>query len=154
MCDRFPAWLKDAAIQNDPILPWSPVPSHCCKRDLGTGLAPTGYKLMRRVSQKQKGSALDLLNKRNRNFNGKRGIKKNVQRSYICSVMAGHHCCSARAFAVNPLRLPARPSGLRGLTAQRGQARGLPCPSMQNRARVSLLKRKERRKNVDREKTS
>jgi hypothetical protein len=98
-------------------------PSHCCKRDLGTGLAPTGYKLMRRVSQKQKGSALDLLNKRNGNFNGKRGIKKNVQRSYICSVMAGHHCCSARAFAVNPSRLPARPSGLRGLTAQRGQAR-------------------------------
>ena len=78
MCDRYSAWLKDAAIQNGPILPWSPVPSHCCKRDLGTGLAPTGYKLMRRVSQKQKGSALDLLNKRNRNFNGKRGIKKNV----------------------------------------------------------------------------
>ena len=123
MCDRYSVWLKDAAIQNGPILPWSPVPSHCCKRDLGTGLAPTGYKLMRRVSQKQKGSALDLLNKRNGNFNGKRGIKKNVQRSYICSVMAGHHCCSARAFAVNPSRLPARPSGLRGLTAQRGQAR-------------------------------
>jgi hypothetical protein len=78
MCDRYSAWLKDAAIQNGPILPWSPVPSHCCKRDLGTGLAPTGYKLMRRVSQKQKGSALDLLNKRNRNFNGKRGIKKNA----------------------------------------------------------------------------
>src|SRR5246127_5248602 len=58
---------------------------------------------------------------------GKEGIKKNVQRSYICSVMAGHHFCSARAFAVNPSRLPARPSGLRGLTAQRGQAKGLPC---------------------------
>src|ERR1700746_1912555 len=76
MCDRYSAWLKDAAIQNGPILPWSPVPSHCCKRDLGTGLAPTGYKLMRRVSQKQKGSALDLLNKRNGNFNGKRGDQK------------------------------------------------------------------------------
>src|ERR1700745_2131107 len=105
MCDRYSAWLKDAAIQNGPILPWSPVPSHCCKRDLGTGLASTGYKLMRRVSQKQKGSALDLLN------------------SYICSVMAGRHCCPARPFAVTPSRLPARPSGLRGLTAQRGQAR-------------------------------
>src|ERR1700739_687342 len=35
---------------------------------------------------------------------GKRGdIKKNVQRSYICSVLAGHLCCSARAFAVQPL---------------------------------------------------
>lgn len=76
MCDRYSAWLKDAAIQNGPILPWSPVPSHCCKRDLGTGLAPTGYKLMRRVSQKRKGSALDLLNKRNGNFNGKRGDQK------------------------------------------------------------------------------
>src|ERR1700746_2598220 len=40
------------------------------------GAAPTGYKLMRRVSQKQKGSALDLLNKRNGNFNGKRGDQK------------------------------------------------------------------------------
>src|ERR1700755_1023287 len=58
---------------------------------------------------------------------GKEGIKKNVQRSYICSVMAGHHCCSGRAFAVHPSRLPARPSGLRGVTAQRGQAKGLPC---------------------------
>src|SRR6516225_6630652 len=29
--------------------------------------------------------------------------------------MAGHHCCSARAFAVNPSRLPARPSGLPGV---------------------------------------
>jgi hypothetical protein len=70
------AWLKDAAVQNGPILPWSPVPSHCCKRDLRTGLAPTGYKLMRRVSQKQKGSALDLLNKPYRNFKGKRGSKR------------------------------------------------------------------------------
>jgi len=41
--------------------------------------------------------------------------------------MAGHDCSSARAFAVNPSRLPARPSGLRGLTAQRGQAEEPPC---------------------------
>jgi hypothetical protein len=33
-------------------------------------------------------------------------------RVYICGVMArGHHCGLARAFAVNPSRLPARPSG-------------------------------------------
>src|ERR1700759_1597304 len=82
------AWLKDAAVQNGPILPWSPVPSHCCKRDLGTGLAPTGYKLMRRVSQKQKGSALDRLNKPYRKLQREKRIKKNTQRSYICSVMA------------------------------------------------------------------
>jgi hypothetical protein len=33
------------------------------------------------------------------------------------------HYRSARAFAVNPARLKARPCGPRGLTAQRGQAR-------------------------------
>src|SRR6516164_8089541 len=55
--------------------------------------------------------------------------------------MAGHHCGSARAFAVNPSRLPAQPSGLRGLTAQRGQARRSAVPSMQNCARASLLTR-------------
>src|SRR5215470_94957 len=32
-----------------------------------------------------------------------------------------------RALAINPARLKARPFGLRGLTAQRGQARGLSC---------------------------
>jgi hypothetical protein len=39
------------------------------------------------------------------------------------------HYCSARAFAVNPARLKRRApwAGLRGLTAQRGQARGLSC---------------------------
>src|ERR1700758_4631343 len=58
---------------------------------------------------------------------GKEGIKKNVQRSYICSVMAGNHFWAERVFAGHPSRLPARPSGLRGLTAQRGQAKGLPC---------------------------
>src|SRR6516162_1318186 len=33
------------------------------------------------------------------------------------------HYCSVRAFAVNPARRRPRPYGLRGLTAQRGQAR-------------------------------
>src|ERR1700757_2603812 len=127
MCDRYSAWLKDAAIQNGPILPWSPVPSHCCKRDLGTGLASTGYKLMRRVSQKQKGSALDLLNKRNRNFNRKRGIKKNVQRSYICSVMAGRQLLGTRF-----RRQPLAPSGatlrVPGVDrSARPSKEGLPC---------------------------
>src|SRR5215472_8613106 len=55
------------------------------------------------------------------------------------SVMAGHHGSSARAFAVNPSRLPARPCGLRGLTAQRGQAKGPTVPSMQNCARPNPL---------------
>src|SRR6516165_59383 len=87
--------------------------------------------------------------KPNRNVNGKRGSTENA--FTFASVMAGHHCCSARAFAVNPSRLPARPSGLRGLTAQRGQARRSAVPSMQNCAHASLLKRRKR-KNVDREK--
>src|ERR1700756_2773766 len=37
------------------------------------------------------------------------------------------HYCSARAFAVNPARLKARPLRARGLTAQRGQATAPPC---------------------------
>src|ERR1700746_971296 len=51
-------------------------PRTVARGTLVRGLVPTGYKLMRRVSQKQKGSALDLLNKRNGNFNGKRGDQK------------------------------------------------------------------------------
>jgi hypothetical protein len=71
------AWLKDAAVQNGPILPWSPCALALLQEGPWYGgLAPTGYKLMRRVSQKQKGSALDLLNKPYRNFNGKRGDQK------------------------------------------------------------------------------
>ena len=41
------------------------------------------------------------------------------------AILGMAHYRSARAFAVNPARLKARPCGLRGLTAQRGQARGL-----------------------------
>ena len=37
------------------------------------------------------------------------------------------HYGLAHAFAINPARLKARPCGLRGLTAQRGQARALSC---------------------------
>ena len=43
------------------------------------------------------------------------------------AILGMAHYRSARAFAVNPARLKARPCGLRGLTAQRGQARGPPC---------------------------
>ena len=98
-------------------------------RDHGTGVAPTGYKLMRRVSQKQKGSALDLLNKRNGNFNGKRGDQKerttqlHLQRNGRTPLLLG-----ARF-----RRQPLAPSGatLRapGVTAQRGQVRRPAVPS-------------------------
>src|SRR5215468_1544405 len=43
------------------------------------------------------------------------------------AILGMAHYRSARAFAVNPARLKARPCGLRGLTAQRGQARGSSC---------------------------
>src|SRR6516165_8454288 len=90
---------------------------------------------MRRVSHSVRGSALDQLNKRNReSFNGE---EDQQERRTGRSVMARHHCRSARAFAVNPSRLPARPSGLWGLTAQRGQAKGAAVPSMQNCARAN-----------------
>src|SRR5215471_19351361 len=56
-----------------------------------------------------------------------------------CSLIAGHHCSSARAFAVNPSRLPARPCGLRGLTAKARPSKGPAVPSMQNCARASPL---------------
>src|ERR1700756_4703661 len=55
---------------------------------------------------------------------GKEGIKKNVQRSYICSVMAGHHCCSARAFALKPPRPSGRPPRAPGVAAPPGQNKG------------------------------
>src|SRR6478609_8227427 len=76
---------------------------------------------MRRVSHSERAPPLDQLNKRNRNpSKGGRRINRNAgsQRN------GQTHCRSARAFAVNPSRLPARPSGLWGLTAQRGQAMG------------------------------
>src|ERR1700730_6995842 len=52
----------------------------------------------------KRGSALDPIEQTQSELQRAKRIKKNVQRqrSYICSVMAGHHCCSARAFAVNP----------------------------------------------------
>src|SRR5215470_8707558 len=82
---------------------------------------------MRRVPHSEKGSTLDCRQRTNvvigtsTNERGKE--KEDQQKTYICNVvMAGTDRSSARASAVNPSRLPARPSGLRGLTAQRGQA--------------------------------
>jgi len=134
--------------------PWSPVPSQYAWRDFGTDSIPTGYKLMRRVPHSEEGLRLGYqLTKRNPHFNGERGSTATQNAVYICGVMArGHHCGLARAFAVNPSRLPARPSGLRGLTAQRGQARGLPCHQCRTALARALVKRKEKRKNVDHEK--
>src|ERR1700756_3864800 len=135
MCDRAPTWLQYVRFPE-----WSHPPLEPCALALlqegpWYGFAPTGYKLMRRVSHSERGSALDQLNKRNReSFNGE---EDQQERRTGRSVMARHHCRSARAFAVNPSRLPARPSGLWGLTAQRGPSKGSAMPSMQNCARAN-----------------
>src|SRR6516162_2578654 len=108
------------------------------------GLAQTGYKLLRRVSQKQKGSALDL---RNRNFNGKRRIKNNVQRSYICQRNGRDTIVARHALSPSTPRAFRRdPPGSRGLTAQRGQARRPAVPiNAKLRLREPLSKRKGRK---------
>src|ERR1700751_2776984 len=123
MCDRYPAWLKDAAIQNGPILPWSPVPSHCCKRDLGTGLAPT-------VSQKQKGSALDLLNKRNGNFNGKRGDQKERTTQLHLQRNGGTPLLLGARFRRQPLAPSGATLRAPGVDRSARPSKGLAVPSM------------------------
>jgi len=57
--------------------------------------------------------------------------------------MAGYDCSSARAFAVNLSRLPPRPSGLRGLTAQRGQAERAADADLRSREPLETDKRKK-----------
>src|SRR5262245_31449916 len=67
---------------------------------------PTGYKLMRlqrRIAKR--GFRLGSIEQTSSEL--QRGKEDQQKRSYIRSVMAGHHCSSARAFAVNPSRLPA-----------------------------------------------
>jgi transposase len=83
----------------------APLPSLPYMRDLGTDSIPTGYKLMRRVSHAVLGAPP--------------WIKSNLRDTSLDKqIMARRH-----VFAVNPARPKARPCGLRGLTAQRGQAR-------------------------------
>ena len=58
MCDRISTWLKDAAVENGPI-PLGARALATRMRDLGTGLYPAGYKLVRRAPHACKGLALD-----------------------------------------------------------------------------------------------
>src|ERR1700757_4216210 len=118
---------RDTEWSHPPLEPLCP--RTVARGTLVRGLAPTGYKFDAASVAKAKGLRLGSIEQTLSELQREKRVKKNVQRSYICSVMAGHHCCSARAFAVNPSRLPARPSGLRGLTAQRGQARRPAVPS-------------------------
>ena len=59
-------------------------------------------------------------------------VAKQLRRRQVHSGMA--HYRSARAFAVNPARLTARPCGLRGLTANRGPSKKeSPCQNARER---------------------
>src|SRR6202008_5212133 len=118
------------------------------------GAAPTGYKLMRRVSQKQKGSALDLLNKRNGNFNGKRGDQKERTTQLHLQRNGGTPLLLGARFRRQPLAPSGATLRAPGVDRSARPSKGLAVPSMQNCVRVSILKRKERRKNVDHEKAS
>jgi len=72
MCDRAHDWLKEAVLQKGPILLGA-----LCPRMLHEGpwygLAPTGYKLMRRAPHSKRAPPWGQLNKHSRNFNGERG---------------------------------------------------------------------------------
>ena len=57
----------------------------------------------------------------------KRRVKMKIVNFAARRIPGMAHYCSARAFAVNPARLKARPLRARGLTAQRGQATAPPC---------------------------
>src|SRR5215471_673582 len=112
-------------------------------RDLGTGFVPTGYKVMWRVPHSERGSALESTNVIETSTR-KEGSTENAVT--FAAYWPGDHCSSARAFAVNPSRLPARPCGLRGLTAKARPSKGPTVPSMQNCARASPLETEEEKK--------
>ena len=127
-----PTWLQYAARKNGPI-PLEPCALALLHEGPWYGLVPTGYKLMRRAPHSERAPPWGQLNKRHRTVSsGKREKTQQKNAFTLASVTAGETpLCSARAFAVNPSRLLARPSGLPGLTAQRGQAKGPAVPSMQ-----------------------
>jgi hypothetical protein len=92
------------------------------------GLAPTGYKLMRRVPHSERAPPWGQLNKRHRNVNGtgKRGIKRNavsLQCNSPGTIVAWH----ARSPST-PRAFRRDPSGFGGVTARRGQAKGTAVP--------------------------
>jgi len=154
MCDRAPTWLQYARFPEGSHPPLEPCALALLQEGPWYGFAPTGYKLMRRVSHSERAPPLDQLNKRNRNPSTGEGGEEDQQERRGRSVMARHHCRSARAFAVNPSRLPARPSGLWGIDRSarpsKGSRRAI---NAELRPRELPLKLTKTR-NVDREKTS
>jgi hypothetical protein len=72
------------------------------------GLPLTGYKWMRRVCRTR----------------SRAPPWKSLEHNQLCRDAWQHYCRSARAFAVNPSRLKARPLRARGLTAQAAKQKG------------------------------
>ena len=103
-----------------PILLGAPLPSQRCMRDLGTDSIPTGYKLMRRVSH-----TVSLGLRLGSKTNLRRVVRLDKQAESPAGAHSWHgHYGSARAFAVNPARLKARPLRARGLTAPARPSKG------------------------------
>src|SRR5215831_932079 len=101
--------------------PWSLRP-HCCKRDLGRGLSPTGYKLMRRVPHNAKGLRLGS--------NGQETwIDRRTPRNAVRFGEVTHTTIVAR-HALSPSTPHAFGVTLRalGVDCSRGQAEELPWP--------------------------
>src|SRR5215471_5147746 len=138
-----------------PIPPWSLVPSHRCMRDLGTGLTPTGYKLMRRAPHSKRAPPWCQLNKRNRNrnFNAKRerGINRNapLQRNGRTSLSARHALSPS-----TPRALRRDPAGFGGVDRSARPSKGVAHAinaELHSREALLLLKRKKERKLLTRE---
>src|SRR6516165_5475926 len=82
--------------------------------------------------------------KRNRNVNGKRGSRENA--FTFASVMAGHHCGLGARFRRQPLAPSGATLRAPGVDRSARPSKGTAMPSVQNRARVSLLKREGKKK--------
>src|SRR5215472_2017403 len=101
MCDRCDGWLATCRALEGSHPPWSPVPSHCCKRDLGTGSSRPDISLNAASAAQRKGSTLDCRQRTNvvigtsTNERGKE--KEDQQKTYICNVVMAGRIVARRA---------------------------------------------------------
>jgi len=132
MCDRAPTWLQYARFPEGSHPPLEPCALRLLQEGPWYGFAPTGYKLMRRVSHSERGSALDQLNKYNREpFNGEEDQQERRTGRGQTPLSLGTRF----------RRQPLAPSGatLRALGIDRSArpSKGAGVPSMQNCVRAS-----------------
>src|SRR5215510_11535325 len=106
MCDRAPTWLQYARFPEGSHPPLEPCALGLLQEGPWYGFAPTGYKLMRRVSHSERGSALDQLNKYNREpFNGGGRGSTGTQNGSRPDTIVARHALSPstpRAFRRDP----------------------------------------------------